>query len=256
MKVRVEDLTYSYEGFRLEVRSLVFAEARVTSIVGPNGAGKSTLLKCAASVLPVNHKSLFIDGQDLAELRGRERAKLVAYVPQEPAFTFNYSVLDFTLTGRAAFIPAFSSPAGHDVRLAREALHYVGLDDYARRPLLELSSGERRLVLIARALAQESDVLLLDEPTSFLDPRHEVETLAFCRRLAAEKAKTIIVTLHNLEMAVAYSDDMVFMKNGRVVAAGPPAAILSEPLLRNVYDLDMKIVTCGGRTFFAKEPPL
>jgi iron complex transport system ATP-binding protein len=252
MNIRVENLAFSYDDFRLEIGSLVFAESRVTSIVGPNGAGKSTFLKCAASVLPAPRRSLFVDGKDLTVLRGRERAKLIGYVPQEPSFTFNYAVLDFVLTGRAAFIAAFSSPSARDVALAEDALHYVGLNGRGRRLFLELSSGERRLVLIARALAQEPDILLLDEPTSFLDPRHEVETMALCRRLAEEKRKTVIVTLHNLEMAVRYSDAMVFMKGGRVVASGPPAEILSESLLRDVYDLDMKIVECAGQTFFVK----
>jgi iron complex transport system ATP-binding protein len=252
MKLRVENLAFAYEVFRLEIDSLVFPDSRVTSIVGPNGAGKSTFLKCAASVLPVPRKALFVDGRDLAGLRGKERARLVGYVPQEPAFTFNYTVLDFVLTGRAAFIAAFSAPSGHDIRLAEGALRYVGLASHIGRPFLELSSGERRLVLIARALAQESDILLLDEPTSFLDPRHEVETMALCRRLADEKGKTIIVTLHNLEMAVRYSDAMVFMKGGRIMASGAPSDILTEPLLRDVYDLDMKIVECAGQKFFVK----
>jgi iron complex transport system ATP-binding protein len=252
MKVRVENLAFSYDDFRLEIASLLFADGRVTSIVGPNGAGKSTFLKCAASVLAVPRRSLFVDGKDLADLHGRERARLIGYVPQEPSFTFNYTVLDFVLTGRAAFIAPFSSPSAHDVLLAEDALHYVGLVARSSRPFLELSSGERRLVLIARALAQGPDILLLDEPTSFLDPRHEVETMGLCRRLADEKRKTVIVTLHNLEMAVKYSDEMVFMKGGRVVASGPPSGVLNEPLLRDVYDLDMKIVECAGQKFFVK----
>jgi iron complex transport system ATP-binding protein len=252
MKVRVARLIHTYPDFRLDVGDLTFAEARMTAIVGPNGAGKSTFLKCAASVLPVPRDSLFVDGVDLAGVRGKDRARLVAYVPQEPAFTFNYTVLDFVLTGRAAYIPVFSTPSGQDRRAAGEALRYVGLPGFEERAFLELSSGERRLVLIARALAQESQVLLLDEPTSFLDPRHEVETLGLCRRLADDKAKTIIVTLHNLEMAVEFADTMVFMKGGRVVAAGPPSAILTEDLLREVYDMEMRIVECAGHTFFVK----
>ena len=252
MNVRASGLTFDYENFRLDVRDLTLAAGRLTSIVGPNGAGKSTFLKCAAGVLAAPKGTLFVDGHDLAGMRGRDRARLVGYVPQEPAFTFNYSVLDFVLTGRAAFIPALGSPSAGDSRLAGEALHYVGLDGFSGRTLLDLSSGERRLVLIARALAQESHILLLDEPTSFLDPRHEVETLELCRRLADRMGKTIILTLHNLEMAVQFSDAMVFMKGGRVLAAGPPARVLSEELLRTVYDLDMKIVECSGRIFFAK----
>jgi iron complex transport system ATP-binding protein len=252
MKVRVEDLHFSYGNFSLRVAGQTFAEARVTSIVGPNGAGKSTFLKCLAAVLPASRGSVFVDGKDLAGLSGKSRARLVGYVPQEPAFTFNYSVLDFVLTGRAAFIPVFSSPSRHDVAAAEAALGYVGLADYPARPFFELSSGERRLVLIARTLAQEPDILLLDEPTTFLDPRHEIEILELIRRLAGEMGKTVIVTLHSLDMAVKYSDEMVFMKGGGVVAAGRPGDILSEALLKAVYDIEMSIMNVDGRRLIVR----
>jgi ABC-type cobalamin/Fe3+-siderophores transport system ATPase subunit len=252
VKVRVENLSFSYGAFALKVAGLTFAEARVTSIVGPNGAGKSTFLKCLASVLPPAPGAVFVDGQDLARLHGRSRARLIGYVPQEPAFTFNYDVLDFVLTGRAAFLPAFSSPARHDVEAAREALGVVGLADFERRPFFELSSGERRLVLIARTLAQRPDILLLDEPTTFLDPRHEVEVMELVRRLAAELKKTVVVTLHALDMAVKYSDVLVFMKDGAVVAAGPPDDVLDEGLLRSVYDIDMGILNVAGRRLIVR----
>ena len=252
MKFRVENLHFSYGDFSLRVDAQTFAEARVTSIVGPNGAGKSTFLKCLAAVLPASRGSVFVDGKDLAGLSGKSRARLVGYVPQETAFTFNYSVLDFVLTGRAAFIPAFSSPSRHDVAAAEAALSYVGLSDFPARPFFELSSGERRLVLIARTLAQEPDILLLDEPTTFLDPRHEIEILELIRRLAGEMGKTVIVTMHALDMAVKYSDEMVFMKGGEVVAAGPPGVILSEGLLKAVYDIDMGILNVGGRRLIVR----
>jgi iron complex transport system ATP-binding protein len=252
MKVRVENLRFSYADFALRVAGQTFAEARVTSVVGPNGAGKSTFLKCLAAVLPTPRGSVFVDGQDLAGLSGKSRARLVGYVPQEPSFTFNYSVLDFVLTGRAASIPVFSSPSRHDVEAAEEALRYVGLADFPGRPFFELSSGERRLVLIARTLAQQPAILLLDEPTTFLDPRHEIEILELVRRLAAEKGKTVIVTLHALDMAMKYSDVMIFMKGGGIVAAGPPEDILSEALLKEVYDIDMGILTVDGRRLIVR----
>ncbi len=252
MKVRVEGLHFSYGDFSLRVAGLTFADARVTSIVGPNGAGKSTFLKCLASVLPTSRGSVFVDGRDLAGLGGKSRARLVGYVPQEPAFTFNYSVLDFVLTGRAAFIPVFSSPSHRDVEAAEASLGYVGLAGFSARPFFELSSGERRLVLIARTLAQEPDILLLDEPTTFLDPRHETEILELIRRLTGEMGKTVIVTLHALDMAVKYSDEMVFMKGGRIVAAGRPGDILSEALLKAVYDIEMSILTVDGRRLIVR----
>lgn len=247
MKVRVDRLSFAYEAFGLNVAALTFAEARVTAVVGPNGAGKSTLLKCLAAVHPPRRGTVYVDGQDLAALAGKRRARLVGYVPQEPSFAFNYAVLDFVLTGRSAFIPAFSSPARRDVEAAREALLFVGLEGFEDRSFFELSSGERRLVLIARTLAQRPEVLLLDEPTTFLDPRHEREVMELVRRLAEEKGKTVIVTLHALDMAVKYADEMVFMKGGAVVAAGPPAEVLDERLLRAVYDIDMALLEVDGR---------
>jgi iron complex transport system ATP-binding protein len=252
MKIRVENLIFSYPDFTLEVPGQTFVDARVTSIVGPNGAGKSTFLKCLAAVLPAPRGSVFVNGKDLAGFSGKSRARLIGYVPQEPAFTFNYSVLDFVLTGRAAFIPAFSSPSRHDVAAAEEALLFVGLSDFPARPLFELSAGERRLVLIARTLAQQPDILLLDEPTTFLDPRHEIEVLELVRRLAGEMNKTVIVTLHDLDMAVKHSDEMVFMKDGRIVASGPPGDILSESLLRSVYDIEMGILNVSGRQLIVR----
>jgi len=252
MKVRVENLVFSYPNFTLEVAGQTFVDARVTSIVGPNGAGKSTFLKCLAAVLPAPRRSVFVNGNDLADLKGRSRARHVGYVPQEPALSFNYTVLDFVLTGRAASIPVFSSPSRHDFEAAEEALRFVGLADFSARTYFELSSGERRLVLIARTLAQRPDILLLDEPTTFLDPRHEVEILELVRRLAGEMNKTVIVTLHDLDMAVKYSDEMVFMKGGRVVASGPPADILNESLLRSVYDIEMGILNVAGRRLIVR----
>ena len=231
----------------LQVDKLSFAGARVTSIVGPNGAGKTTLLKCLGAVLPVKKGTLFIDGKDIAWLKSHERVRLIGYVPQEHSSAFNYLVLDFVLMGRAAYVPLFSVPSKEDIRIAEEALDFVGLGSFADRTYAELSSGERRLVLIARALARQSNILLLDEPTTFLDPRHERQVLDLIQKLAVEKEKTILLTLHNLEMALQYSDDMVFMKKGGVVAWGKAGEVFQEPLLEDVYEMKMKVIDWNGR---------
>ena len=247
MSIEVRGLFFGYEDFRLSVEDLCFEGRKVTSIVGRNGAGKSTFLKCLAGVLPVPKPSLFLDGRNLASLRVRERAKLISYVPQELVLAFNYSVLDFVLMGRAAFLSPFSVPSREDLGTAAEALQFVGLEGFEKRDFSRLSSGERRLVLIARTLAQSAEILLLDEPTTFLDPKHEVEVMNLCRKLALDKGKTVIVTLHNLEMAIKYSDAMVFMKEGRVVASGRPDEVLNTDLLEQVYDIPMSIVTYDGK---------
>jgi iron complex transport system ATP-binding protein len=252
MSIEVRGLSFGYKDFRLSVEHLRFESGQVTSIVGRNGAGKSTFLKCLAGVVPVPKQSLFLGGRDLSSLKAQERAKLVSYVPQEMTLTLNYGVLDFVLMGRAAFISPFSVPSREDLRAAGEALHFVGLDGFEKRDFSQLSSGERRLVLIARTLAQSAEVLLLDEPTTFLDPKHEVEVMSLCRRLAADKGKTVIVTLHNLEMAVKTSDAMIFMKMGKVVASGKPAEVLNADLLEQVYDIPMKIVPFDGRNIILR----
>jgi iron complex transport system ATP-binding protein len=247
MSVRVNNLTFSYKNFVLHVEALRFEVAKVTSIVGPNGAGKTTLLKCVGAVLPIQKKTLFIDGQDIALMKPRQRARHLSYVPQEHDSAFNYLVRDFVLMGRVAYVSPFALPSKEDIRAADEAIEFVGLRSYAERYYSELSSGERRLVLIARALAQESDILLLDEPTTFLDPKHETEILELTRKLALEMQKTVLVTLHGLEMAFRYSDYMVFMKRGGVVASGKPDEVFREPLLESVYDMKMKIIDWNDR---------
>ena len=252
MNVRVHDLSFGFRDFALHIRNLVFPSAHVTAIVGPNGAGKTTLLKCLSGIYRVSRNAVFLDGRDVTTLSERERARRLAFVPQEHASAFNYSVRDFVLMGRAAYVPLFSVPSGADVRFADEALEFVGLGPYAERALLQLSSGERRLVLIARALAQRSDILVLDEPTTFLDPKHETAVLGLVKRLAAEMSKTVVLTLHNLDMAAAYADTIVFMKDGGVVAVGAPEAVLTEDLLENVYEIKMTLLHHAGRTFVVK----
>jgi len=252
VSIAVRDLVVAYPGFELRVPSLDIGGAAVTTIVGPNGAGKTTLLKSVAGLLAARRGAIRVDGCDLAALPSAERARRLAFVPQEHGSAFNFAIRDFVLMGRTAYVPLFSTPAEADLEAAREALDYVGLARYADRPYTQLSSGERRLALIARALAQRSDVLVLDEPTTFLDPRHETEVLELVRRLAVEKRKTVLVTLHNLDMAVRYSDALVFLKGGRIVAAGPPAAILTEELLERVYEIRMDILDHRGRTFVVK----
>lgn len=249
MSVRVRDLTFGYRHFSLHVAHLDFAGTQLTAIVGPNGAGKTTFLKCLSGILPAAKGSVFIDDRDIALMSERETAKRLAYVPQEHASAFNYTVGEFVLMGRAAHIPLFAVPAEADLRFAREALDYVGLGRYTERPVYQLSSGERRLVLIARALAQMSDILILDEPTTFLDPKHEVELLDLAKKLAGERKKTILLTLHNLNTAVRYADALVVMKRGRIVASGRPDDILTESLLETVYDIKMEIIRQADRTF-------
>ena len=252
MNIKIKQLKFNYPNFSLEISDLSLTEGQVTTIVGPNGAGKTTLLKCLSGLLTIPPGSVFINGSDLTTLKGGQRAQLISYVPQEMTSIFNYKVLDFVLMGRAAYLPLFSPPGEKDQQLAREALTYIGLNNYAQRSLFELSSGERRLVLIARALAQQAQILFLDEPTTFLDPKNEIEILQLIKKLSLEMKKTIVLTLHNLEVAAAYSERLVFLKKGRVIAWGEPAEIMTESLLAKIYDVSFKIIDWQGHKFLLK----
>ncbi len=246
MKVKIKELTFSYPNFKLMVKDLNFGSSKITSIVGPNGAGKSTLLKCMGMINPVPKGSIFINGEDLSEMKGSKRAKIIGYVPQEQISIFNFSILDFVLMGRTPHLTFFSKPSKKDIEMAKEALKFVGIKDYKGRGILEISSGERRLAFIARTIVQEPEILLMDEPTSFLDPKHEVEIMELVKELSNNIGKTVILTLHNLDMAVKYSDYLIFMKNGGIVGNGKTAEILSEEILEKVYDIKMRIVNVNG----------
>ncbi len=247
MSIRVSNLSFDYKDFHLRIPDLEFEKSRLTAIVGPNGAGKTTFLKCLGSLLPISAGAVFVDDRDLVHFKNRERARRIGFVPQEHGSVFNYTVQDFVLLGRAAHLSVFATPSADDERLAREALDYVGLEAFGDRPISQLSSGERRLALIARSLAQATEILLMDEPTTFLDMKHEVEILDFILKLAKEKGKTLVCSLHNLDMAIKYADALVFMKEGAVLAAGPPDSVLSEALLERVYDVPIRIVSFDGR---------
>ncbi|MBN1938100.1 MAG: ABC transporter ATP-binding protein [Candidatus Aminicenantes bacterium] len=252
MSVTIRNLRYFRPGFELRIPSFEASSAGVTTIVGPNGAGKTTLLKCLSGLWRFAEGTVELDGADLQSLGDAERARRLAFVPQEHAAAFNWSVLEFVLMGRTAYLPVFSAPSAADRKIAAEALSYVGFTRPSDRPVFDLSSGERRLVLIARALAQQADILVLDEPTTFLDPRHETAVMDLAGRLAEERKKTVIVTLHNLDLAVRHSGRLVFLKDGGVVADGRPDDILSEDLLLRVYDIPMRIIDHEGRRFIVK----
>jgi iron complex transport system ATP-binding protein len=248
----VRGLLFCRPRFRLEVPALSVASGRLTAIVGPNGAGKTTLLKCLAGLLPSPPGTIRLEGRDMAALSPAARARRLAFVPQEQTSAFNYAVRDFILMGRAPYLGLFASPAAADVARAAEALAFVGLPEYADRPYFEMSSGERRLILIARALAQETPVLILDEPTTFLDPRHESGVLELLRRLVDGGGKTVLLTLHNLDIAARYADALIFLKAGTVAAQGPPDEVLTEGLLERIYEIPMRIIESGGRRFIVR----
>ena len=218
--------------------SLAVRLGDVVGVVGPNGSGKSTLVRALSRALRPAHGAVLLAGQDLySERSARDSARQIGVVPQDTQVAFDFSVREVVEMGRAPRLARrpFAAPAPEDARAVREALHLAGITHLAERAIMTLSGGERQRTLLARALAQEPDVLLLDEPTAHLDLRHQAETLALVRTLAHEGGKAVLSVLHDLNLASAFCDRLILLHRGRIAAQGTPQEVLTTANLRQVY---------------------
>lgn len=209
-------------------------------IIGPNGSGKSTLIRILSGALAPGSGSVFLGHQSLAYLAPAERARRIAVVPQETHVEFAFTVMETVLMGRAPHLGRFAFEGDHDVAIAEAAMRRTGVEHLAERSLHELSGGERQRVILARALAQDAEVMLLDEPAAFLDIRHEVEIYDLLGELARE-GRTIVSVLHDLNLAALYCDRIALMQEGRIVAMGSPEAVITYPSITAVYGVDVYV---------------
>ncbi|WP_106399089.1 ABC transporter ATP-binding protein [Actinocorallia populi] len=229
------------------------AEGSWTAVIGPNGAGKSTLLQAVAGLLPHTGR-IRLDGRE--GLRGRERARTVAYAPQNPLLPEDLTVLDYTLLGRSPYIPYLGRERAEDREIAERALLRLDLADFAGRRLGRMSGGERQRVVLARALAQQAPILMLDEPTTALDLGHQQQVLELLDELRLTEGLTVLTTLHDLGTAAQYADTLVLVSGGRVAACGTPAEVLTADLVGAHFGAKVS-VTRGpdGRPRLALERP-
>ncbi|NUP66821.1 MAG: ABC transporter ATP-binding protein [Nonomuraea sp.] len=211
------------------------------AIIGPNGAGKSTLLKTVMGTVPPRHGDVVIDDRPAAGLKPRERARLLAYAPQTPALPPDMTVFDYALLGRTPYIPYLGRESRHDREVTASVLDRLDLSGFAGRRVGELSGGERQRVVLARALAQQAPVLLLDEPTTALDLGHQQQVLELVDRLRRADGLTVVTTLHDLTVAGLYADALMLLADGRAVAAGKPDQVLTESLVGRHFDAHVKI---------------
>ncbi|MFB3925827.1 MAG: ABC transporter ATP-binding protein [Syntrophales bacterium] len=221
-------------------------DGQMTTILGPNGSGKTTLFKCISGLWRPRQGKIRFGDRDLAGLSHSERAKLIAVVPQEHDPPFPYTVFDIVLMGRASHIPLFSTPSARDAAATEAALDRIGVAALRGRPYTKISGGERQLVMIARAIAQEAPLLLLDEPTSHLDFRNQILVLEKVRGIVRQRGLTVLMTLHDPNMAMQFSDHVVMIENGSVLAQGPPAEVLTAGNLKRVYNLDISVIRHNG----------
>jgi iron complex transport system ATP-binding protein len=225
----------------LDDLDLTVGEGQLVGLLGPNGSGKSTLLRAVCRILKPAGGTYWLDGRDLHAMPVRERAKLVAYVPQSSPPPFSLTVADAVMLGRTPHIGL--RPTRADWDRVDEALDQLTLTDLADRPLDELSGGQAQRVLLARALAQQPAVLLLDEPTSALDLRHQVETLTLVRNLAEHRHLHALMAIHDLNLAARYCHEVALLHDGRVLTQGVPRAVYQADLIEQVYGLPVDVDT-------------
>jgi iron complex transport system ATP-binding protein len=221
--------------------SLEIPPGDLIGILGPNGSGKTTLLRLLGGMLTPASGRVMIDGRDLARIPRREVAKRIAVVPQETRLSFEYSVLEVVLMGRYPHLSAFELESQQDLAIAREALAATGTLALEDRLFPTLSGGEKQRVIIASALAQSAGLMLLDEPTTALDPGYQIEIATLLRRLNAERGVTMAVATHDLNLAAGLCRRLILLRKGRVLAAGPTDQVLTRESVRALYDVEADV---------------
>ena len=223
-------------GLELEV-----AQGTLTALAGPNGVGKSTLLRLIAGVFRPSRGEIQVMGQDVFAMSGKQRARLVAVVPQNPDLPRGASALEVVLMGRNPHLSLLAWETAADVEIAIESLRMTSAEHLMERPVHQLSGGERQRVAIAMALAQQTPVILLDEPTANLDLAYQPAIMRLLRELAAE-GKTMVTAVHDLTLAGQFCDDVALVSEGRVIACGPPEETLTTASIRRVYGADTLVL--------------
>ncbi|EHJ92678.1 ABC transporter ATP-binding protein [Vreelandella boliviensis] len=238
-----EALQAGYDTRRvLDGVDIAIEEGKLTVLLGPNGSGKSTLLKTLARTLTPSDGHVYLDGKDIHRSKTREVAKRLGILPQGPVAPEGLSVKQLVAMGRFPHQGLWQKNAQQDAEAIREAMTYTHVTEFAERNVDALSGGQRQRCWIAMVLAQQTDLILLDEPTTFLDLKVQVDLLELLSRLAHEKGRTLLLVLHDLNLAAAYADQLVMMCDGRIVTSGAPSEVFTAPNLKRVFDLDAHVI--------------
>ncbi|TWF92389.1 ABC transporter ATP-binding protein [Saccharopolyspora dendranthemae] len=242
-RLRAQDLKLAY-GERVVVDGLDFEVegGTITAVIGPNGCGKSTLLRALGRLLQPRRGEVLLDGQKIDKMSTKEVARILGVLPQSPAAPEGLTVADLVARGRHPHQSWYRQWSSDDESAVAEALAMTGIGDLAERTLDELSGGQRQRAWLSMALAQGTDLLLLDEPTTYLDLSHQVDVLELVGKLHDESGRTVVMVLHDLNLAARYADRLVAMKDGAIVASGESAEVLSEDLLADVFDLRARVI--------------
>ena len=255
MKLKVKGVEFGYNStLVLEGVSMDLDSSEITGIVGPNGAGKSTLIRCVDRILTPRGGTILLDENDIRNMTRMEIAKRMGYVPQTTTRVFPATVFDTILMGRRPHLGWKSSD--EDVDKVLEILELLGIMEFAMRDFNEISGGQQQKVLIARALAQEADILLLDEPTSNLDIRHQLEVMDILKGIVKNKGISAIVAIHDLNLASRYTDRLLLLNGGRIFAAGDPGSVLTVENIRQAYGVEALVKSDGKRPYIIPLRPV
>ncbi len=247
LRFQYQPLSRSLDNWVVDGLTFDVEAGEILGIVGPNGSGKTSLLKLLAKVLRPHDGAMALFGRDLGAMPQVDVARTVAFVPQESPQVFSFTVMETVLMGRyphhqgTRWSAGFGWESAEDLSIAEQALQYTDLTHLAGRSVMDLSGGERQRCMIARALAQEPQVLLLDEPTAFLDLQHQMEICAIVRRLKEERGLTVVLVSHDLNLASQYCDRILMLKAGALFRLGSPHEVIDADVLRAVYGCDVLI---------------
>lgn len=241
--LKVKDISFRY-GMDdvLKTISLNIGTGQLVSILGPNGSGKTTLLKNMCNILEPHEGEIDILDQSIEKYSYKELAKKVAVVHQSAEHDFEFSVEDVVLMGRYPYMKHFQNEGANDYKIADEAMRKTSTEHLRHKSIKAISGGERQRVMIARALTQETDILMLDEPISHLDIKYQIEILKLCKKLNMEKQLTIVTTLHDINLASRFSDYIVLMKDGAIITYGKPEDVITIENITKVYELDVELI--------------
>lgn len=243
-RLRAQTLSLGYSSERVISRDLDVAipDGSFTVIVGPNACGKSTLLRALSRLLKPSHGQIVLDGRDIAAYPAKELARQIGLLPQTSIAPDGITVADLVSRGRFPHQSMFRQWSRTDDDAVRSALQRTDVQDLSARLVDQLSGGQKQRVWVAMALAQETSILLLDEPTTFLDIAHQVDILELCRDLNEDEGKTIVAVLHDLNQACRYADNVIAMKDGEIVGQGHPEDVVTPELVKEVFGLDCLII--------------
>lgn len=245
--VRIEKLTFKYETDEvLRDIDINIPKGSFVGILGPNGSGKTTLLKNICNILKPNGGNILVNNKNVSNIKYKELAKIIAVVHQTSEIQFDFSVFDVVLMGRFPYLSRFQSESKKDMEIAKDAMMSTGIWGLRDKSINEISGGEKQRVMIARALTQQPEILILDEPISHLDIKYQVGILELCKKLNIQNKLTVIMTLHDINLAGRYSDYLILLDKGQIKVMDTPEKVLTKENISNVYDIKVDVLKRNG----------